>query len=184
MKVRKVPEGLHAVLAVDPGNTTGVAAAYFDFKWTLIETLQGKQAAKSVEVDGDWLKQGYLIAEMMWRFLYRANVENGIPIPRIHFVFEDFVLRRRESGGATGNLTSCWVAASAVTAFKLVCVREARGPLLKSILAEDIKWTQASQAKGFATNDRLKIWKMYEVGSEHKRDAWRHVALRVNEILL
>lgn len=172
------PEGKHAVLAIDPGGTTGVFAGYVSLHTMLAETLQTLDRAKAVEVKGDWLQQSRDIANLIWRFVFTANVENAIPMPNIHVVLEDFVLRRRQSGGATGNLTSCWVAAGAVAAFVDMSSQ------VYPDSAELISWQQPSDAKR-KTNDRLRSWGLYEhtIGSEHKRDAVRHFALKVDRIL-
>lgn len=158
---------MKAIMAVDPGGTTGVAATYFNKRPTIKETLQNLPNFKTAEVSGGWEAQGEELAQMWARFRMRANVEHSIALPDIHLVCEDFVLRRREAGGATGNLTSIWVMAGFIGA--------AGWP--------EVAYQQASQAKSFATNDRLKLWDIYTVGSEHKRDATRHMALRINKLL-
>lgn len=159
---------VHAVFSVDPGGTSGIFAGYVDLRPTLKETLlEGLTNRKAVEVSGSWLYQGREIARLMKRFLYTANVENSMRMDHIHFVFEDFVLRMPAS---TTNLTSIWVASSAVTSFNNDVY--------------EVDWQQPSQAKNKATNERLKLWKLWEKGSEHKRDAARHFALKVDKLLL
>jgi hypothetical protein len=153
----------HAIFAVDPGRTTGIAAAYVTLAGTLKETLLASKRKKSLEVEGDWDQQAKLIADLMNRFTYTANVEAGMSFQQIHFVFENFQLRTQNA-----DLTPVWIAAGAVMAY---------GSLA------DIKWQEPSHAKSFATNSRLKLWGLYVVGSEHERDAWRHLALRANEVV-
>lgn len=165
-KVELQPEGVHAVFAVDPGNTSGIAAGYVELQPTLKETLLGISSRKSAELKGSWLYQGREIARLMKRFVYTANVEQSMRMDRIHLVFEDFVLRMP---AVTTNLSSVWIAASAVTSFNND--------------AYEIDWQQPSSAKSKATNERLKGWGLWEVGSEHKRDAWRHFALRVDKLI-
>lgn len=158
----------HAIMGIDPGGTTGIAACYVSVRPTMKETMLAATRKKSIEVPGDYLSQGKQIASLMNGFMYKANVENEIPLSNIHFAIEDFVLRRRMEGGATGNLTSCWVAAAAVAIFGS---------------ESNIKWRQASQAKTYATDARLKLWGLWTVGSAHQRDAWRHLASEVNEVV-
>lgn len=155
-----------AIMGIDPGRTTGVAACYLEGEATLKETLLGAESKKAIEVSGGWLDQARELSGLMWRFRYTANVEAGIALGDIHICVEDFVLRMPAT---TTDLTSCWVGAGAVA-------RYGEG-------GEDVAWQQPSAAKRFATNERLKLWGLYEVGSEHKRDAWRHVALRANGLL-
>lgn len=181
-------EDLHAVMGVDPGGTSGVAGCYVRLGETMRETMaEGVSRAKAVEVEGDWLSQSQAIANMMVRFMFTANVENEIPLDNIHFAFEDFVLRRKTEGGATGNLTSCWVAAGAVAIYDTQHVIDAREKPQLFLMGRDepspVTWRQASQAKSYATNERLKIWGLWEVGSDHKRDAWRHVASEINLLI-
>lgn len=168
-KVEKTGQ-VHAVFAVDPGGTTGIFAAYAELKPTLKETLEeGLTNRKAAEVTGDWLYQGREIARLMSRFRFVANVEQQMRMDRIHFVFEDFVLRMPAT---TTNLTSIWVAASAVSFFNK-----------DGIAAHDLVWQQPSHAKTKATDARLKRWGLWEKGSPHKRDAARHFALRVDKLL-
>lgn len=158
----------HAVFAVDPGGTTGVAAAYIEPKVTIKETLLSLPVRKSVEVEGDWIEQADQIATMMNEFVYNAHVGAGIPHKRIHFVFEDFVLRMP---ARTTNLTSVWVIACAVGRY---------GPMN----GVDVAWQSAGDAKSFASDSRLKLWDLWVRGSTHERDAWRHVALRSSSLIL
>lgn len=158
-----------AILAIDPGETTGVAAARVDLSYLdALPTLRNAENKKSMEVTGNYLEQGLHLAEIMNKFVFTMNTRFMIPTYQIHIVIENFVLRRTRQGGATGNLTSCWVGGAAVGAF-----------------GDDtlITWQNASDAKSYATNDRLQMWDMYERGSAHMRDANRHLALKVNKLL-
>lgn len=180
-----------AVLAIDPGRTTGVAACHFDAKTTLKETLLNAEEKKAVEVGAfldsegvyqkewaeithmePWLLHSRRIAGVINRFSYRALIECEIPAPNIHIVFEDFVLRRRKEGGATGDLTSIWVMAGAMGRYDEGHVTDM-----------NVTFQQAGEAKGFATNARLKLWGLYEPGSEHCKDAWRHLATLANKLI-
>jgi hypothetical protein len=183
MPSRVIGERL-AILAIDPGETSGVAAAYVPKLETLKESLLAADYKKAVEVRGinpnddvptfeeDWIIHGRRLTNIMRHFEFTALIENEIPMNNIHIVVEDFILRRKRQGGATGNLTSCWVAAAAVSNFK-------NG----NVSSPEIHWQQASLAKGKATNDRLKLWGLYEPGSEHLKDAWRHLATLCDRLL-
>lgn len=161
-----IPTGTHAIMAVDPGGTTGVAAGYIDLRRTLKATLlEGLTRRASIEVKGEWRDQARQLADLMWQFKYKANAENGLSLDRIHYVFEDFVLRMP---ARTTNLTSIWVAAAATFA-------GAHGG--------EVTWQQAGAAKALASDDRLRLWGLWERGSAHKRDAWRHFALYAGKLL-
>jgi hypothetical protein len=166
---------LHAILAIDPGGTTGVFAGYIETKPTLKETLETLYNEKDAEVSGNYLEQGQKLSKIMSTFEYRANVENGIELDNIHFAIEDFVLRRRREGGATGNLTSCWVAAAATAIYQEASMDGEMYP--------NLAWQTPSDAKSRVTNDRLRMYDMYVPGSEHKKDARRHFVLRADRIL-
>jgi hypothetical protein len=159
----------HAVFTVDPGGTTGVVGGYVELRPTMRQTMQTLSMAGSTEVHGSWDQQALEIAELWERFHDKAVATIGLPEENVHMAIEDFVLRRRQAGGATGNLTSCWVAAATVARCNLP--------------SDYVVWQQPSEAKGFATNERLRMWGCYEVGSEHRRDAWRHFCSLVNKLI-
>lgn len=179
-------KNIHAVLAIDPGGTTGVAAGYVEIGNTRRETLASLFHRKAVEVHGNWIVQAAQLDTIFRNFVFTANVENSIPLPNIHIAIEDFILRRRQEGGATGNLTSCWVAAAAVGMWHKVIVVGKDGRQITQIANDQndsIKWQQPSHAKTLMTNERLKSYGLWEVGSEHMRDAWRHFGLRVDGLI-
>jgi hypothetical protein len=181
MTTKLIREDEHAIMGIDPGGTTGVAAAYVPSLGTLKESLRAAKRKKSVEVKGTWLEQATTLATLMVRFQYRANVEHGIALPNIHFAIEDYVLRMPATNK---NLIPVWVAAA--TAALYIGVQAFRDEFAFEISepkAADITWQQPSQIKSFATNDRLKLWGIYTTGSEHERDAWRHVALKANSVI-
>jgi hypothetical protein len=181
----KSTRNTHAVLGIDPGGTTGVAAGYVELKDTRRATLATMHNNKTAEVDGDYLEQSVALANIMSRFVFTANVEYSIPIDNIHIAIEDFILRRRMEGGATGNLTSCWVAAGAVALFAAQTVIDINNKMWWRLPEDgwDIAWQQPSNAKTLATDARLKSYGLWTPGSTHKRDATRHLVLRVDKLI-
>lgn len=153
-------------MAVDPGNTTGVAVGYVTLYPTLKETLASLIRRRALEIDGGWQEQVEKLVELASRFSYKAHTELRMPIERVHLVIEDFVLRMP---ARTTNLTSIWVAAP--------LAYQSRG------IFGDVTWQQPSSAKTIGSDDRLRAWGLWERGSAHKRDGWRHFALRVNGLL-
>jgi len=167
----KVADGVHAVMAVDPGGTTGVYVGWVELKKSRVETLtEGLLKSKSVDVTGDFVEQGRKLLDIWVRFNFACN-EALIPISNRHLAIEDFVLRRREEGGATGNLTSCWVAGAFAMAVDMFQVEA------------NISWQQPSDAMTLTTNERLKRWGLWVVGSEHQRAAAKHFVLRVDKLI-
>lgn len=173
------------MLAIDPGGTTGVAAGYVELEETRRKTLETMINKKSAEVSGNYLSQAAQLDTIFRNFVFTANVENGIPLPNIHIAIENFVLRRSREGGATGDLTSCWVAAAAVAMFhKVIAVVDEKQYTQVAADSEgSIHWQMPSDAKHVANNERLKSYGLWVVGSEHERDAFRHLVLRVDKIL-
>ena len=185
MTTKLIKEDKHAIMGIDPGGTTGVAAAYVPSLGTLKESLLAATQKKSVEVKGPWLEQAIQLATMMARFQYRANVEHSIQLPNIHFAIEDYVLRLPATNK---NLMPVWVAAATVALYTRPL--STRYEEANEIMAKErqqasdyVTWQQPSQIKRFASNDRLKLWGLYVTGSEHMRDAWRHVATKANSIV-
>lgn len=180
-KVRAIPD-LIAVMAVDPGETTGIGAGFYEPHSTLKKTMtEGRVAHKTAEVYGDYLGQAKEIAAAILRFVFGANVERSIPFEHIHVVFEDFILRRRREGGATGNLTSCWVAAAAVALYEVgVCSHLEEAGAFENGLPK-VAWQQPSE--GYFYKDKLKPFDLYVRGSEHMRVANMHVICRVSKLL-
>jgi hypothetical protein len=182
-------KNLHAVLAIDPGGTTGIAAGYMELENTRRSTLEGMYNKKSAEVKGNYLEQAVALDNIFRHFIFTANVEHGIPQPNIHVAIEDFVLRRRTEGGATGNLTSVWVAAAFAGIlckhFTLVDDSDVVEALtvMDDEPAKAITWQTASDAKHVANDERLKSYGLWVVGSAHERDAFRHLVLRVDKLL-
>jgi len=169
--MRPLPN-VHAVFAVDPGGTTGVYAGWVELRSTRKETLrEGILRSRAEEVTGDFVEQAHKLYGMFCKFNFVAN-ENYIPVPQRHVAVEDFVLRRRQEGGATGNLTSCWVAAA--FAYSLRGIHDFSG---------EIDWQQPSSAKTLMTDARLRESGLWIVGSEHKRDAARHFGLKVDKLV-
>lgn len=123
---------------------------------------------KSVDVHGTWLEQAYRLMELVNRFRYTAQVEHGIPATHVHVGVENYTRRPTSSDS---NLTSVWVAAGMTT-------------LLPCETRDDLAWFEPSACKRFATNDRLRLWGLWERGvSEHRKDAKRVLALLANNVI-
>lgn len=162
-----VPSGVHAVMGIDPGGTTGVAAGHFRLHATAKRTLtDGRRSWKTTEVRGDWWTQAKAIAELINRFVFTAQTEHELAVGHVHIAWENYTRRPQ---AATTNLDSVWVMAAALAFLDR--------PEL------DHAFQEPSSAKGYAENQRLRGWGIYVVGSDHERDAARHVALRVSDLI-
>jgi DNA-binding transcriptional LysR family regulator len=152
--------------AVDPGGATGAARGLFLPQATVAETLKA-HAVEAREFRGDPIEQGWAIARDFLEWMLKLE-DAGLSPRRIKLVFEGFNLRQMAVDLSPVEVT---------TAVRTALAGEgwARAPEFQS----------ASQAKSFATGDRLKLWGLYDVGrgSDHKRDALRHLALGVSRSL-
>lgn len=155
-----------AVWAIDPGGTTGYAKGTFEARSTLAETLSAAVDGSELfagEVGGDTVEQSLFLADEFATWA-RAVRRDGFAV---HLVFEDFQLRT-----ALADLSPVEVAHGVrVLLHGLGGYREAvQSP---------------GDAKRFATSERLRGWGLFALGrgSDHKRDALRHMALRVNRVL-
>lgn len=160
-----------ASMGIDPGGTTGLALVVCEKRATLKESLATATGLSAIEVMGDWQHQAEAIGGMMVQFRDKSYLEGRSSM----ICIENFVLRRRQEGGATGNLTSIWVAAGAWGYYR---AKRADGDGHEP----EVAFPMPSQAKSFATDERLKMWGCYVTGA-HKRDAMRHAILGVNELL-
>jgi hypothetical protein len=177
-----VPEAF-GIMAVDPGGKSGVAQGVFSNRVTAGQTLRRalrKGMMKATVVDEDPVRTAVVLAQAWLDFRYRCVVELLIPEPNVYLSVEDFQLRQMAV-----DLVPVEVAAGlAVLVRSDVC----GGPA-------GIRRPSASEAKGYATNDRMKLWRdpvtgraVYDLGrgrgyGDHARDALRHVCLGVSKCL-
>lgn len=178
-----------AVMAFDPGGTTGEAFGFFN-AGRIAEPSTGAVLRRAVrkrrlvvnqfgdKLDPDLLAKeaahGAYIFRRWVEFTAEANMA-GIAIPDIHLVIEDFQLNRAVADLAPVKVT--WAA--------LGLLREASGTWASMSLRPEGKlhFQPPSTAMTYATNERLRSWGLWKVGAEHGRDAARHLALRVSKIL-
>lgn len=152
-----------AVYAVDPGGKTGTAKGVFTKQATMAATLRG-HVVEADEWFGDPILQAQLIVEdyLVWR---DEATRNGVQ--RIELVLERFHLRQMAVELSPVEITAAM-----------------RAMLLLSNIDVDV-YQEPSDAMTFAPHQRLKTWGLYKYGrgSDHKRDALRHLALRVSVII-
>lgn len=161
-----MPSGVHAILAVDPGGTTGIAAGHYELLVSMKRTVsEGQRMHKTTEVTGYWLDQAKAIAELVNRFKYTAQVEHQLPASHLHVVFENYLPDPRRIGAGATDLSPVWIAAAAC-----------------AYLDEEPVWQNPAD-KSYATNALLKRWGLWVVGSEHMRDANRHLCKRLDRLL-
>jgi hypothetical protein len=174
-------KNLHGILAIDPGVTTGVARAVVDLSEGMVaECFSGALEKESWEVVGDEGEQGLLLANAVAAFVhdlsgysYSSRAAGGMVTPDWSLVIEDWVPRLPLKSGKREVF------------YPVRVPQRMLGRLEESGLFEGggVAWQLASPAKRFATDARLRKWGVWVRGSDHQRDAWRHVASRLNVLL-
>lgn len=161
-----VPDKL-AIMAFDPGGTTGVGWATMDVKGTLAETLQGAEIA-SCDITGTYQQQASKLVDLWNTMYYGWTIERGIPADCVELVSEGFTLRKFGSSDKKG-LYPVWISAMVEGALWKTGVR---------VVYQD------PSTKGRTTTARMKRWGIWERGaSQHRKDTMKHIAYRVNQLI-
>jgi hypothetical protein len=153
------------VMAIDPGGTTGVACGDVELRQTLAETIAVASWGTYV-FDGEPWMQGRDLVELLQEFVARFNLDGGA-LDQVYVSIEDFQLRQRHA-----DLVPLQVDSAFRTAWSYAC------PALEMRLV----YQQPSDGMR-VTDARLRKLGCWVVGSPHKRDAMRHLILRVNRIM-
>lgn len=168
----------YAVAAVDPGGTSGVFACVVDnASRTMKETAQGVAENETEiligQITGDFRTQASEIATVL-KDWYASQAMDYVAPANHYLVIENWDTMRKNPGR---EIISAWIAAG------LDCLMtEGLNPIFTP---EQITYFNAGQAKAYATNERLKLWNLYDLtrGKPHARDASRHWATRVNQLI-
>lgn len=159
-----------AIYALDGGTTSGVARGIFPAKSESVWDGLAAGEWESWEVEGEPARQAWEIigeyAEWLgWPHL-KPMEKKGV---HQHILaFEDFVVRLGTGASSKRSLLDPVRVSSACDA---LCIQR-----------DGLRWAfpqyqQPSQAKNFATNERLRKHKLWVKGSDHRRDAVRHMCL-------
>lgn len=143
------------LLAVDPGRTTGVAGG--------VVRLRSDSLARDVLVAAH--EEGRLWTDEISGTATEQAAEIVALVARSRstlLVIEDFALRSRNADLAPVEILS---ALDALRARDGLPAAERQMP---------------SAAKSYLTNERMRDWGLWVVGSPHERDALRHLALAVS----
>lgn len=174
------PEGRHAVAAIDPGGTTGVFCAVAELRGSMLKTagyvagtFEDESHGWCGEITGDFRSQAAAITNSL-RDWFALQTMDYVAPENHHVVIENWDTMRKEPGR---EIVSAWIAAG------IDCLlTEGLNPIFKP---EQITYFMAGQAKGYATNTRLKLWGLdaLTIGKRHSRDASRHWATKVNQLV-
>ena len=174
-----IPERF-AIVAIDPGTTTGAAAGLFRAAAD-IKTCLATGDWEAWEVEGSPAEQAWQILE---EFRDRQSDWNirGVSLEHIYLCCESFQLRISKAHGAASDkrmLDSIRV----ISAMEALCLYQAHKPGEWVQPWIRIEFRPPSSAKKYVTNERLRRWGGWVVGSEHKRDAMRHLISKVSDLL-
>lgn len=162
------------IFTVDPGTTSGVARGLFercDSAWEGVASgrwesweVEGTPAEQAWEIMGeyaDWLER------------LRSQEKASGDQMTIAFAIEDFTVRLGRGAASRREL--------------LDPVRVAAGCEALSWTRGGLRWVQIQyqqpSERSIYTNDRLREHGMWVKGSEHRRDAVRHLILRYSKII-
>jgi hypothetical protein len=173
-----------AILAIDPGGSTGVAYGVFDARAKdrdVGDILRTGVYTGSTTIQGDEYAQIREIARL-WTQFFRKNVQIGQMDPdSVEFVSEDFILRPGSHGGGKEGISPVRILWG-VEGYRMGREDEFKGrrnSKHKLTFRRPVILQTAGQAATYASNQRLRDWDLWVVGKEHERSAWRHIALRV-----
>ena len=144
-------------MAIDPGGTTGVAFGVFRPRKMAKSTMvyaRGANRLWTQEVKGTPREQASELFDIWQSFMVSGP-------PKTHLVIEDFQLRTQNADLSPVRITAG----------------------LEALLNRDIERQMPSSAKSFLTDARMRDWGLWVVGSDHERDAMRHLALKVSRLL-
>lgn len=189
-----------AIMAVDPGGTTGVAQGLFNAgrlegELSTARLLRRARAKNALRVDqivaaSAYRDRGRLASVSMsvqvyraWMsFQFRSMVEMAVPMNCIYLVFEDFALRQRSA-----ELSPVEVTSGVLTLLATGEIDPGSVGMGWPTIRPDhgLRFAHASEAMTYATNERLKLWGVYPLtrGKEHGRDALRHLVLGASKVM-
>lgn len=165
------------IFGCDPGGATGNAWGIFDpgHPEGVEGALRDRQHFGSSTITGDERAQIRAVSAL-WKDFYSACVVSAcLPPQRVWFVMEDFVLRPGETGGGREMGISTAIIWG-VEGYRLGQADEWARHKRGNLHIPPMILQPAGQAKGYATNKRLRIWDFWVVGREHERSACQHIA--------
>lgn len=169
----------YAIMACDPGGTTGLATALVDLGQPTVATALHRAWIKgnlrTWTCTGDHIEQAWYICRYYTNWIFKTHIEQSMV--RAHndsFVIERFDLRMM---GA--DLTPVRLIAGIE-----VLLAGAYG-IDQDFAREGFYVLQsASEAKGFCSDNMLKKWGMWKGKTPHERDALRHLARRIDKLMM
>jgi hypothetical protein len=180
----------YAIMAVDPGTTTGVARGSFvparsleeacDLalweSWEVGPAYPPDKAGGIMDGDDYAYTHGEVATEIMEEYLsWRVGLvlTYNLHPDRVILVVESFLMRPNKARGAGSDPRM-------LDAVRVASGLEARCFLPSGERQAEFEYQTPSSAKRKVSNERLKRWGMWVKGSDHRRDAVRHMVLRAD----
>lgn len=166
-----------AIFSIDPGNTTGCATIVGNLQFVTVASIMRRARAKGLvktwEVTGPYNEQSWTISHAIIDFYFNVHIERGlIQANSFYIVIEDFKLRLMSA-----VLSPIWITAG----IEVLLSRALDGQWeLDGFYSRQMP----SEAKGFCSDKMLKSWRLFRGRSAHERDALRHIARRIDKLLL
>ena len=170
------------MFAVDPGTTTGAGYGLFPVGmvagtggggvWDVAREALKMGAVETWEETGPPPLQARELAGEIEDWWFRVHVEGQVSADDMYLVVEDFALR---GGQKVAELLDPVRVTSGLEALLL-----GHPALIEGVSAAR---QQPGAAKGYATSERLKRHGLWVRGSDHRRDAMRHMLTCLSRVM-
>ena len=167
---------MKAIMAIDPGISTGVAWGLFETEGTTVrESMTTKQKSGSTTIIGTEMEQAKALYELWHQFKIGAVQQHGIAPDDVELIIEDFSLF---PGGHAGGKEGV---APARVGWAFEGYRQGRAAKYRN----DKHISPAIWQLPNALRNRklLKKWDCWIRGREHERAAWCHVGERLRKVI-
>lgn len=138
-------------------------------------SLENRMLHGSATISGDERTQIREIASL-WSAFYNACVRTALlPPDRIWLVVEDYIYTASNTyGGDSAAISTSLI--WGLEGYRMGRADEWKKHKRGTAVMPSMILQSASEAKGYATNARIKEWGLWVVGREHERSAWQHIA--------
>lgn len=162
------PGGRLAVFAIDPGGTTGCARGLFDLGFRSVEEIVlNAVELESWELTGDWRRQSEALAREVYGWPAELVMTVGA-VSDYDVVVESF--EHRPGRALSGDP---YVPVKIAARLEGLMVNFFNKPGQRPLVY------QAPSERAVVSDSMLRDLGLWTVGSDHERDAWRHVVKRL-----
>jgi len=138
----------------------------------IIGRAKAKGLIETWNVKGPYTKQAHEISKNIVDFFFHVHCELGlVTADSMYIVIEDFHLRM-----LSADLSPIWVTAGIEC---LLADRETGSMTMHGVYTKQMP----SEAKGFVSDDMLRMWGLWRRHTPHQRDVIRHMARKLDILL-